>query len=135
MSLLYNFDGICKLSTTIPLSKMEAVPAWRAPAVERAPHSAGITPATSSSSVRQSSRTIERSEPCFVSKTSAYTHQQAHWINAIRGRQPKHEVEFNAVVSPCRLPVCRNLLLFFRNHFFALRVLSSLRLCSTMLLI
>ena len=83
---------------------MEAVPAWRAPAVERAPHSAGITPATSSSSVRQSSRTIERSEPCFVSKTSAYTHQQAHWINAIRGRQPKHEVEINAVVSPLPAP-------------------------------
>jgi hypothetical protein len=48
MTLLRNINGVSKLTTTFPLSKLEKVPAWGAPAVVRAPHSAGGMSAASS---------------------------------------------------------------------------------------
>lgn len=50
-----------------------------------------LTRQESASSTRlASNRTIDRAEPCFITNVSAYTHQQAHWINAIRGSDDKH---------------------------------------------
>lgn len=85
MSLLCNINGNNKITTTFPLSKLEEVPAWSAPAVARAPHSAGVSSASSASN-----RTVDRAEPCFITKASAYTHKQVHWVNTIRGKDPEN---------------------------------------------
>jgi len=98
MSKLLDLHGVTKLTTNFPLSKLQEVPAWNAPAVARAPHSAGVKSAASSTRLA-SDRTIDRAEPCFVTKASAYTHQQAHWINAIRGKDDKHTDAMVLVVS------------------------------------
>jgi len=99
MSKLLDLHGMTKLTTTFPLSKLQEVSAWSAPAVARAPHSAGVKSAASSTRLA-SDRTIDRAEPCFITKVSAYTHQQAHWINAIRGKDDKHADATVLVVSP-----------------------------------
>jgi hypothetical protein len=80
MSFLHNINGMKKITTIYPLSKLEEVPAWGASAVARAPHSAGVSSAGSASN-----RAVDRGEPCFITKVSAYTHKQAHWVNT-RGK-------------------------------------------------
>jgi len=97
--LLTDLNGATKLTTTFPLAKLQGVPVWNAPAVARAPHSAGVKSAASSTRLA-SDRTIDRAEPCFITNGSAYTHQQAHWINAIRGKDDKHADATVSVVSP-----------------------------------
>ena len=99
MSTLLNFAGLSKLSTTFSLSKLQAVPQWNAEAVVPAPHSGGASSAASSTRLA-SDRAIDRAEPCFITNVSAYTHQQAHLINAIRGNSDKHADNMVAVVSP-----------------------------------
>ena len=98
MSKLHtDLDGVTKLTTTFSLAKLQEVPAWNARAVGRAPHSAGVKSAANSTRLA-SDRTIDRAEPCFITNASAYTHQQAHWINAIRGDE-----HVDATVSVVRL--------------------------------
>lgn len=29
-------------------------------------------------------RNIDREEPCFITKSVSYTHERAHWVNAVR---------------------------------------------------
>ena len=88
-AMLTNSAGVSKLSTTFSFSKLQAVPQWNAEAVVPAPHSGGASSAASSTRLA-SDRTIDRAEPCFINNVSAYTHQQAHLINAIRGNSDKH---------------------------------------------
>ena len=83
--MLLNFAGVSELSTTFSLSKLQAVPEWNAEAVVPAPHTGGAGSAASSTRLA----TIDRAEPCFITNVSAYTHQQAHFINAIRGKSDK----------------------------------------------
>jgi len=99
--LLTDSNGVTKLTTTFPLSKLQQVPAWDAPAVARAPHSAGVKSAASSTRLA-SDRTVDRDEPCFITNVSSYTHQQAHWINAIRGKDDKYADATVLVVNPYR---------------------------------
>jgi hypothetical protein len=99
MSRLHtDLNGATKLTTTFSLAKLQEVAAWNAQAVRRAPHSAGAKSATSSTR-GTSDRTIDQAEPCFITNVSAYTHQQAHWINAIRGNDDKHADATVSVVS------------------------------------
>jgi len=87
--LLTGPNGVTKLTTTFSLAKLQAV--------ERAPHSAGAKSAATTRGA--SDRTIDRAEPCFITNVSAYTHQQAHWINAIRGDDDKHADAMALVAS------------------------------------
>src|SRR6266511_1439210 len=96
--LLTDPNGITKLTTAFSLAKLQQVSAWNTEAVERAPHSAGAKSAASSTRLA-SDRTIDRAEPCFITNVPAYTHQQAHWINAIRGNDDKHAESTVSVVS------------------------------------
>ena len=112
---LLNFNGVSKLSKTFSLSKLQAVPQWNAEAVVPAPHSGGASSATSSTRLA-SDYTIDRAEPCFITNVSAYTHQQVHFINAIRGNSDKHADDIVAVVSPCP---ASDLLLKRSLHFSA----------------
>jgi hypothetical protein len=64
----------------------------------------GITPARASvnvSSNRGVEEGVDLSEGCLVTKTLKYTHQKAHWINAIRQGDPTEVVsrEFMSVHS------------------------------------
>jgi hypothetical protein len=77
-------NGVTKLTTT--LSKLNTVPG---------------SSATSSTRLG-SDRIIDRAEPCFITKVSAYTLQQAHVTNAITGRCNKN-VDDTAVVV-CSYP-------------------------------
>jgi hypothetical protein len=43
---------------------------------------------------------IDQAEPCFITNVSAYTHQQAHLINAIRGNSDNAD-DIVVVVSLC----------------------------------
>jgi len=70
--LLADSNGVIKLTTTFPLSKLQQVPDWNAPAVARAPHSAGVKSAASSTRLA-SDRTVDRDEPCFITNVAAYT--------------------------------------------------------------
>jgi hypothetical protein len=92
-----DFNGGEKTHHNLPPFQVSA---WNAPAVVRAPHSAGVASATSTSSTDRlaSDRTIYQAEPCFITKISAYTHQQVHWINAITGQDDEHVEERVAVV-------------------------------------
>ena len=96
--LLTGPNGVTKLTTTFSLAKLQGVSAWSAQAVERAPHSAGAKSAATFTR-GASDRTIDRAEPCFITNVSAYTHQQAHWINAIRGNDDKHADAMALVAS------------------------------------
>ena len=96
--LLTDRNRVTKLTTTFSLAKLQEVAAWNAQAVGRAPHSAGAKSAASSTR-GASDCTIDRAEPCFITNASAYTHQQAHWINAIRGNDDKHADATVSVVS------------------------------------
>ena len=98
-TLLKNSTGATKITTTFSLSKLQEIPAWNALEVVRAPHSGGLESAASSTRVG-SARTIDRAEPCFITNVSAYTHQQTHLINAIRGSSDKHVDDTAVVVSP-----------------------------------
>ena len=96
--LLTDPNGVTKLTTTVSLAKLQGVSAWNAQAVERAPHSAGAKSAASSTR-GASDRTIDRAEPCFITNVSAYTHQQVHWINVIRGSDDKYADAMALVAS------------------------------------
>jgi hypothetical protein len=80
MSKLLRTDGLTKLTTTFPLTELQAVPEWGAETVLRAPHSGGCSSGASSTSLG-TNRTIDRAEPCFVTNASAYTHHQVHMIS------------------------------------------------------
>jgi hypothetical protein len=92
-------NGVTKLTTT--LSKLNAVPEWGAEDVLQAPQGGGLSSVTSSTRLG-SDRIIDRAEPCFITKVSAYTLQQAHVTNAITGRCNKN-VDDTAVVV-CSYP-------------------------------
>ena len=96
--LLTDLNGVTKITTTFSLAKLQEVSAWNAQAIGRAPHSAGAKSAASSTR-GASDRTVDRAEPCFITKVSAYTHQQAHWINTIRGNDDKHADAIALVAS------------------------------------
>jgi hypothetical protein len=93
-----------KLTTTFSLAKLHEVPAWGAPEVTRAAHSdddkSTDSSAASSARVATTDHTIDRAEPCFITKVAAYTHKQAHMINTIRGNSEKHPTYKMEVVSP-----------------------------------
>ena len=113
-------NGVTKLTTNFSLAKLQGVSAWNAQAVEQAPHSAGAKSAASSTR-GASDRTIDRAEPCFITNTSVYTHQQAHWINTIRGSN----ADTMALVASSKslLILCPNVILSCRKLSFAHRVL------------
>lgn len=85
---------VTKLTTTFSLAELQAVRSWNAPEVTRAAHS---DKAKSTSSAPSSARVatdyaVDRAEPCFITKVAAYTHEQAHIINAIRGQSEAHRM-------------------------------------------
>lgn len=80
------FSKSSRLTTSYNFSKIEAVPAWGLGAIVRAPHSTGAASIASSTSrtAAATRRNIDRSEPCFVTGRASYTHERAHWVNAVR---------------------------------------------------
>lgn len=99
MSTFKDSTGLTKITTTFSLSKLQEVAAWNAPAVSRAPHSGGASPAATSIRLG-SDATINRAEPCFITNVSAYTHHQVRWINAGEGEGSESATERMVVVSP-----------------------------------
>ena len=95
-----------KLTTTFSLAKLHEVPAWGAPEVTRAAHSdndkSTAGSAASSARVATTDHTINRAEPCFITKVAAYTHEQVHMINIIRGNSENYRMYKQSVVSPDR---------------------------------
>ena len=87
-----------KLTTTFSLAKLHEVPAWGAPEVTRAAHSDNDKSTSSSAASSARVATIDRAEPCFITKVAAYTHKQAHMINPIRGNSENQQV-YKDVVS------------------------------------
>jgi hypothetical protein len=125
MSTLKDFTGVTKITTNFSLSKLQEVAAWNAPAVSRAPHSGGASPATTSIRLG-SDATIDRAEPCFITNAPAYTHHQVRWINASEGKGSKNTTERMVVVSS--YPASILLLSRHRNVSFKGRALLLLRL-------
>jgi len=80
MSVL--FDN--KLSTSFAYNTVEAVSDFGVDALVRN-HSAGAASSNASTTARQTRQNIDRAEPCFITKRPSYTHERAHWVNAVRG--------------------------------------------------
>ena len=91
-----------KLTTTYCLAKLHEVPAWGALEVTRAAHSDKDKSTSSSAASSTRVATIDRAEPCFITKVAAYTHERAHMINSIRGNSENHRMYKKDVLSPDR---------------------------------
>ena len=72
-----------RLTTSYSFYKLPAVAHWNTLAITPAPHSNGAS-SVSSVSTKSRARNIDREEPCFITKSVSYTHERAHWVNAVR---------------------------------------------------
>jgi len=72
-----------RLTTSYSFSKVPAVESWNTPEITPAPHSNGAESVRSLSTTSRA-RNIDREEPCFVTKSVSFTHERAHWVNAVR---------------------------------------------------
>ena len=72
-----------RLATNHPFSKLVEVTKWGVDPILRAPHSLGAA-SVASTTTRTRSTPIKRDEPCFITKSSSYAHEKAHWVNAVR---------------------------------------------------
>ena len=84
-----------RLTTSYSFPKLPAVGRWNTLAITPAPHSNGAS-SVSSVSTKSRARNIDREEPCFITKSVSYTHERAHWVNAVR----KDSVLKEQVVRP-----------------------------------
>ncbi|TEB33676.1 hypothetical protein FA13DRAFT_1812305 [Coprinellus micaceus] len=90
MATLRVYKGSARLSTSFPYTKVNAIEKLDLPAIEH-DHSAGGQSAASScaGSEREGSQGIPAEEPCFVTRRVGYGLQNAHWANAVRGKENK----------------------------------------------
>lgn len=109
------------------LIKLDAVDAWGAPSVLRAPHSSGaVFFASSTSTSRVEKRNIDRAEACFITNDSSYVHEQAHWINDIRGKEEKDKVlKIKIVSGHCLHSLCIRLIPSLCRFYFCFFKVSS----------
>lgn len=67
----------------ISVARFSKIPGLQGlPDIERP--TASVAGSAASSAHSQTDSVIDRDEPCFITKSILYTHEQAHWINAER---------------------------------------------------
>ena len=82
-----------RLTTTFSFSKLEKADDWSLESIGRdhTNNAASIISAVSTAA-RAVKLRIQRTEPCFITKRSAFTHECAHWVNPVR-KDPKLKQE------------------------------------------
>jgi len=82
-----------RLTTTFSFSKLEKADGWSLESIGR-DHTNDAPSITSavSTTARTVKLRIQRTEPCFITKRSAFTHEGAHWVNPVR-KDPKLKEE------------------------------------------
>lgn len=113
--------------TNFALSKLHSFHAWGARLLFVPPHSSGaLSVASSISTNRVEKRNVGRAEVCFVTNDPSYVHEQAHWINAIRGREEKDkEMKHKVVSGRCLVLFVIKLIPSVRRFYFCFCKVSS----------
>ena len=98
-TIIPNGTGV-KLGTTFALSNLRAMESWNASEFERSSPSNGENASAPQSFANGEDRCkIQRDEPCFVTARLSYVHGCVRLINAICGKEPKHEDAERKLVS------------------------------------
>ena len=69
------------------------------------PRPSNTVPNTTPSQDAASRHSVDLTEGCMLTKSIRYTHQLAHWVNAVRGqgRDPSEVVGHKKLISDCSL--------------------------------